>query len=621
LIQIIFFVLYILLFTACGGAGHEAREEKSLYFIDSPTNGINYSCGERQGVTKTVTENSITKQGVIKCVYSPLTLSLGSLHLGTIEDFKDKQRIYPQDLVPSFNGNFNNEKVLKIAILLQSLDDRNESRYINISQETKDKITISSLDNLTIEELYKEIKKMGITPITKHQAKIHLILNSNNSNIGKPTIQTFNEDISTSLTVGSIIGKISIDDGDGTLIPPLILKGDGSENFMLNSKGILSLTNNINTPKIFKLKVTANNEFGSTTRDITISVKDSGKIGKAQMGRLSGATVKIFKLNPNGSKELISTTVTKSIGGLNQIGNFDLKNEELEDHSFYLYEVSGGVDIDIDDTGIADKNSTKNRGKLRLLTKGIWVKNAMHKVRVTPLSEMLYSYVENYSYGELEEQLNHHAKILLEDSLDCDSDIDAKDIMIFDPVNNRDALYPTLKYNDTYGKIAQKIRAGDRSYRDTLFSAYIVESFQSNAIEIVGSSIYTVDMLGSGEFCIYDLDSKKKISCLKLPYTPYEEDSHVIYVNLLENEVRISSLSDWAYEISIKNQKKPFLINEPFIHYSILSGNFSRVAIGKSNNQNIFSKERELYFYDISVNRDKTKTIKLSAEQRNFFSS
>ena len=609
MLRTILLTFYILLFTACGGAEHEAREEKTLYFIDSPTNGIDYKCGNRQGVTKSITKNSTIKHGVLTCTYSPITLSLGSLQLGTIDNFANEQKIYPQDLVASFDGNFNNQEVLKIAILLQSLDDKNSSDFINISQETKDKITLNTLNDLTIEELYQEIRKIGIIPITKRQAKMHLILNSNN-NIGKPTIKEFKEDISASLSVGSTIGKLSIDEGGGTLIPPLILSGKDSENFMLNQNGKLHLVNSLNESKICKLKVTANNEFGSTTQDIVLCVEESGKIGKAQMGRLSGATVKIFKLNSNGTKELISTSVTKSIGGVNQVGNFELETESLEDHSFYLYEVSGGVDIDIDDTGTTDKDSTKNRGKLRLLTKGIWVKNAMNKVRVTPLSEMLYTYVKKYSYDRLEEELNKHAKILLKKSLDCDYDIDAQDIMIFDPVNDREALYPTLKYNDTYGQIVDKIRAGDESYEDKLFSAYIVESFQSNAVEIVGSSIYTADMLESGKFCIYDLDTKKKISCLKLPYAPFDEDTHVIYIDLLGNEVKIGSLSDWTYEINIKNQKKPHLMNEPFIIYSILSGDFSRVAIGRSNGQNLFSKDRITYFYDISLDKDETKIIK-----------
>ena len=579
--------LLLIFLISCGVGEHEAREENSLYFSSS-VNGIDYKCGKREGVSKTVTEDSVTRDGVITCVYSPLVLSLGSLELGTIENFKNRQIIYPQDLVPSFNGDFDNPDVLKIAILLESLLDKKKVFHPTIVEDIKEKITLDSLSGLSISQLYEEIRKLGITPITEHQAKIHLISNSNSS-VGKPVIRKFEEDISICLPISSVIGRLSFATGRGTIIPPLILSGEGSDKFLLNSNGKLHISHNLEHPNSYKFTVTVNNEFGSSMQKILLHVKDSGKIGKAQMGRLSDSTVQIFRLNPNGTKEIIHTSTTKSEGSLNQIGNFELKTELLEDQEFYLYEISGGVDVDSNDDGVVDQNHTQNRGKLRLLSKGIWIKNAMHKVRVTPLSEMLYSYVEDSKYSDLERDLNRYSRILLSDSLDEDSDIDAKDIIIFDPLNDKKRLYPTLEYNNTYTTIVDKIRAGDSSYREKLFSSYIVDSFKANAVEIVGSYIYTVDMLGSGEFAIYDLNTKEKVSSLKLPNTPYSEDSHVIYVNLLSNTVMVSSLDDWAYEINIKNLKKPFLVKEPFIHYSIVSGNFSRVAIGRSDIENIFS--------------------------------
>ncbi len=605
------FSLICFLFVACGeGSQHEPREVKTLYFKASPTNGIDYYCGERQGVTKSSIQNNSTKQGTITCVYSPITFYLGSLYLGEISSIKDQQNIYPQTLVSSFDGDFNNDSLLKIAILLQSLDDKKHDDYINISQETKDKITLKSLDGLTIDELYKEIQKMGFIPIDVEEAKIHLILNSENTNIGKPIIKAFEEDISSSLMVGSTIGQLSIDAGDGTLHYPFILEGEGEEFFLLNNKGKLILTKMIDTVQDFNLTVTASNEYGYSTQNIKIHAQNSGKIGKAQMGRLKNATVKLFKLNPLGTKDLISSTTTKSIGSLNQIGNFDLMSEQLDDHQFYIYEVTEGIDVDSNDDGKYDKNTTKNLGKLRLITKGIWIKNAMHKIRITPLSEILYTYVENLQYSELEEQLDYHATLLLKESLNTDYKIDAKDIILFNPVHHKKLLSPTLTYNNTYQNIVNKIRAGDKSYKKDVFTAYIIDSYQANAIEIVGSTVYTIDMMKSGEFRIYDLETKKLIGKLKLPNTPVQEDSHVIYVNLLDNEVKIANLATWSYEINIKNQNNPLLIDNPFIQYSILSGNFSRVAIGKSNIQNIFSKERTVYFYNILVDINTTKIIK-----------
>jgi hypothetical protein len=68
----------LLLFLSCGGTSqHEPREIKTLYFKGSAVNGIDYHCGERQGVTKTIRSTD----GAITCVYSPVEFYLGSLYL------------------------------------------------------------------------------------------------------------------------------------------------------------------------------------------------------------------------------------------------------------------------------------------------------------------------------------------------------------------------------------------------------------------------------------------------------------------------------------------------------------------------------------------------------------
>ena len=612
----IFFILFFFIL-GCGGASeHEPREEKTLYFIDSPTNGIDYNCGKRQGVTKTITENKKVKHGVLTCVYTPITFSIGSLELGTVDYVTNGQKIYPQNLISSFNGNFNNPHLLKIAILLQSLDDKKHNDYINIPEEIKEKITLNNLQDISIEELNREIHKLGITPVTKEEAKRHLILHSENVNIGKPSIKVFEEEISTSLKLGDIIGKLSINQGDGTVIFPLELEGEGRDNFILNNDGILQLTKRVEKSQIFNLKVTVTNEFGYTTQPITIHVVESnGKIGKAQLGRLKGATVKLFQLNTqNGKRELITTEQTNSSGALNIIGNFPLNSDILEDNKFYIYEVTEGIDIDSNDDEILDNQSTKNRGKLRLIAKGYWIKNANYKIRITPLSEMVYSYLEKDSFKDIENNLQAYSQILLHDSLNEDRVVDIKDTLIFNPTTDKRMLYPTLTYQDKYNTITQLIRAGEEeAYKKKLFDASIINSFQSNALEIVGSFIYTVDMLQSGEFAIYNLKSMKKIGSLKLSNTPYQEDTHVLYINLLDDEVTITSLEDWSYEIDISNQKKPKLINDPFITYAILSGNFNRIIIGKSQSKNIyfFSRAQKLYLYETSSRETKPKTIKV----------
>jgi len=608
-ITIIFLVLF---FHACGGGAsqHAPREEKTLYFVDSPTNGIDYYCGERSGVTKTYTQNSISKHGHLTCVYSPITFKLGSLTLGTVEHITDGQTIYPQTLVPNFSGDFNDEDVLKIAILIQSLDDHNSSDHINISQTTKDKIELSSLKNISIAELNQAIKNMGFTPVSKDEARVHLILNSPNVHSGKPHISPFEEDISVDLTIGNIIGTLNINKGDADLIYPFVLEGEGKEYFRVNNNAKLILTQTLNEATTFNLTVTAKNSFGYTTVPLTIHVEDSGRIGKAQMGRLKGATVKLFKLAENKNLELISTETTKSVGSLNQIGNFDLHTELLEDQSYYVYEVSGGVDIDSDDNSIKDENEIENHGTLHLISKGIWLKNTNQKIRITPLSEMLYTYIERDNFLNIEKNFPRYTQILLQKSLDNNEEINGQDIFIFNPCQDKKALYSTLIYDNTYNNIKRQIRTGNSRYKSSLFSAYVVESFQANAIEIVGSSIYTIDMLNSGEFRIYDLETKTLIGKLKLPNTPVEEDSHVLYINLSVGEVRVSSYTDWSYSLFITNQSKPILDENPFIRAFLISGSFNHTTLGKSPISTLFGQQRQVHLYNLSTDNEKTKIIK-----------
>jgi len=165
----ILYIITLSIFLGCGGTSqHEPREIKTLYFKGSATNGIDYQCGERQGVSKTSNE----RQGSITCVYAPIKLYLGSLYLGEVTNITNEQSIYPQMLIPSFDGDFNNPELLKLTILLQSLNDNQNSNHINISQETKDKITLTTLDGLTINQLNQEIEKMGFTPIPEEEARL-----------------------------------------------------------------------------------------------------------------------------------------------------------------------------------------------------------------------------------------------------------------------------------------------------------------------------------------------------------------------------------------------------------------------------------------------------------------
>jgi hypothetical protein len=118
-------------------------------------------------------------------------------------------------------------------------------------------------------------------------------------------------------------------------------------------------------------------------------------------------------------------------------------------------------------------------------------------------------------------------------------------------------------------------------------------------------------MLNSGEFRIYDLETKALVGKLKLTDTPVEEDRHLLYVNLIEKFVVVSSLVNSSYDLNIQNQIQPSFLKEPYTSYATISGNFSRFTIGKSLGGDLFSKERRTYFYNMITNNSESKKIKI----------
>jgi hypothetical protein len=83
------------------------------------------------------------------------------------------------------------------------------------------------------------------------------------------------------------------------------------------------------------------------------------------------------------------------------------------------------------------------------------------------------------------------------------------------------------------------------------------------------------------------------------------------------NEIRVSSLEGWSYYVDIRNQTEIKLYDKPFIEYTIFTGRFNDISIGRSKTKNIFSKEQKLYLYDILQEEEtiKVKFFKISSNE------
>lgn len=129
----LFSLLFTVWLTACAQSGDEEPantgekqtvvtpivepkpEATTLIFNDSPVDGITYECGGYRSTT--------SNGGKFSCVNAPVSFFIGTLKLGEISTFPEDGQVFPQDLVGVARNDFNQSDVIKIARLLQSLDD------------------------------------------------------------------------------------------------------------------------------------------------------------------------------------------------------------------------------------------------------------------------------------------------------------------------------------------------------------------------------------------------------------------------------------------------------------------------------------------------------------------
>ncbi len=215
---------------------------------------------------------------------------------------------------------------------------------------------------------------------------------------------------------------------------------------------------------------------GDTPQIITDDNTSKQNLMKAQLGVLANADVKIFRLEENGSKTLLFSEKTSDGDSFETIGNFNAHIDDLEADKFYIYEVSGGVDKDVNDDGIIDNIPIVNRGKIRLISKGGMLKESTVLPRVTLASQMLYVRASKdiiYNYANLQERLNSYVKDILDSDIDGDGKLDMKDILIFDPVTQKSSLRDSFDID----RLNHQILSHDLSYMNEINASYIIGSY------------------------------------------------------------------------------------------------------------------------------------------------
>lgn len=182
------------------------------------------------------------------------------------------------------------------------------------------------------------------------------------------------------------------------------------------------------------------------------------KLGKAQLGVMANATVKLYWLD-GGEQKLLSTEITSHGDSIESIGNFNLHIELLEDNKLYLYEVSNGEDYDADDDGNIDETPTQNRGSFQLIAKGDDLKRAK-RVNITIVSAIIYKLVQPYlsSSSDIDSKLLTFSREVIQKDITGDGVIDMDDIYNYDPISSKPNLVQS--YRDKISEMLDNILNG-----------------------------------------------------------------------------------------------------------------------------------------------------------------
>ena len=405
----------------------------------------------------------------------------------------------------------------------------------------------------------------------------------------KPVILPFTKEISRNTPAGTTIGRLNIDAKDSP-ISSLTLEGNGSQNFQLNSDGTIQLMSKIDATKIFTLTATATNKFGISSAPVLIYIREEELFGKLHVGiQPPETTITLLELHRDTQIEPIS------VSKLNVNYTFPLNTNLLKNDSFYIYQLS---------TNPLSYEAEK-RVLFRAIVKGSWIKQNNKTIRISAVSEMLYCYVAKYIkstnsvnyYGKLENKMNEYSKLLLSKDLNNDLVIDAKDILVYNPNEDSNALYRTLLDKEKYEKIVKKMEDGNITYIDDLFQTRVLKTFEdADAFEQVNRFAYYFESK-TGRVYIYDTANKREVSelFLELPNNIILNESDPsddfvddvlnqllqknnsyrasVKVNILQGRLYISNFNDKTFIVDISNLKEPKLLN------SINSGHGARVIL------------------------------------------
>ena len=287
---------------------------------------------------------------------------------------------------------------------------------------------------------------------------VHINVQVTNIADVKPVVANANLFIYENRPIGTVLGLLNIWDIGDSNITKYTLYGELDNDFKINADGQVETLSYLNyDSKVnYKFEYTAHNDAGESQRaTLKIQVrriKDNTEsnntntevtqyLGKAQLGVLSKANVKLYELT-GLERKLLASTVTSEGDSIESIGNFNLYLEKLEDEKLYLYEVNGGEDFDVNDDGIIEDVPTTNKGTFHLMVLGSDLK-AMKEAKVTAVSEIIYQRLLSsftLPVTDIVSLMQSIVKEVIREDINGDGLVGIEDMLKFDPVNDKNKL-------------------------------------------------------------------------------------------------------------------------------------------------------------------------------------
>ncbi|OIR23951.1 S8 family serine peptidase [Bathymodiolus thermophilus thioautotrophic gill symbiont] len=357
---------------------------------------------------------------------------------------------------------------------------------------------------------------------------------------------------------------------------------DTNTNKIIGNSGTVEIDLNIlndadNNYKI-SLKDGANNESEALEfiiRKLTyVATKTYAQLGQSN---LVNAQVNIYEIVSSGNLKLIASHTTDNSGAIT------INNNSIENNKFYLYEASSG---------------NGNKGTIRAVTKGQWLRNRTSPFIISLASEMIYDFVAqdikyNFSNQALENKINQLAPLVVND-LNNDLTINGKDTILYNQDIHTNGI--NSHYQNIKNEIIPLILNNDLSYINLVFKDQTPKQYINIISDNISSALFSKDE----KYAYISTDQGLRILDISNPLSvqevAYHKDSN------LKNITQAYLSDDSKFYVAIDDTKKYFKIVdlskspklESTINYKIIDSAILDVKFGKSSNTIVFLYENTI---------------------------